>query len=337
VGEFALKLAGATYLEIHRAGGGISYTVNCTRSATEEELAVLLKARLDRMLRAGTTLAEAKSGYGLSTESELKQLRVLKNVADGACPHPCETVHTLLGAHSVPAGTTAAAQTDLIINEMIPAVMEAKKRGEVRPEFVDVFHEEGIFDADQTRRILKAGRAAGLEPGFHGDELHDVGSGELAGEEGVEARSVSHLEKINPKGIAAMAKRPTVAVLLPTTAYLMRLAPPPARDLVAAGVPVALGSDYNPNAHCLAMGTVMNLACVLCHMTMEEALVAATLNAAAAVGRADSYGTLEVGKWGDVVVLDAPRWEHVIYQMSDTPIEMVIKKGDVVVKNGNLV
>lgn len=338
VGEFALKLAGATYLEVHKAGGGISYTVRCTREASEAELARLLRERLDRMLRAGTTLAEAKSGYGLSTESELKLLRVLKQVADDAeHPHPCETVHNLLGAHSVPQGTNAVAQTKLIVQEMIPAVAEAMKRGEVRPEFVDVFHEEGIFDADQTRQILLAGIAAGLKVNFHGDELHHVGSAELAGEPEIAAYGVSHLEMISDEGIAALKKRPTVGVLLPTTAYLMRLTPPPARKMIEAGVPVALGSDYNPNAHCLAMGTVMNIACVLCHMTMEEALVASTLNAAASIGKADMYGTLEKGKWGDAILLNAPRWEHITYQMADPPIELVIKKGNIVVKDNVLV
>jgi len=283
---------------------------------------------MDRMLAAGTTLAEAKSGYGLDTASELKLLRVLQRLSKSG--HPLELVHNLLGAHSVPEGTDAETQTRLIVEEMIPAVAAAKERGEINPEFVDVFHEDGIFDKDQTRRILVAGRGVGLDVNFHGDELNHVGSAELAGEPEVNARAVSHLERISDEGIQAMLHRPSIGVLLPTTAYLMRLQPPPARKMIEAGVPVALGSDYNPNAHCLSMAATMNYACVLCHMTMPEALVAATLNAAASINRAKDYGTLEVGKFGDCLILDAPRWEHIIYQIADPPISQVFKKGDLV-------
>jgi len=328
VGEFALKLAGATYMEVHKMGGGIGYSVRMTRASPEEELETLLRARMDRMLAAGTTLAEAKSGYGLDTPNELKLLRVLQKLSKSG--HPLELVHNLLGAHSVPEGTDAESQTKLIVNEMIPAVAAAKERGEINPEFVDVFHEDGIFDKDQTRRILVAGRAVGLDVNFHGDELNHVGSAELAGEPEVNARAVSHLERISDEGIQAMLKRPTVGVLLPTTAYLMRLQPPPARKMIEAGVPIALGSDYNPNAHCLSMAATMNYACVLCHMTMQEALVASTLNAAASINRAKDYGTLERGKFGDCLILDAPRWEHIIYQIADPPITHVFKKGDLV-------
>jgi len=324
VHEFAMKLAGATYLDIHKAGGGIGFTVRHTRASSEGELAALLAARLDRMLRCGTTLAEAKSGYGLDTESELKQLRVIHSSR-----HPVELVGTFLGAHSVPAGTTAQAQTALVAGDMTRAVAEAKRRGEISPVFVDVFHEEGVFNYEQAHEILLAGQSvAGLEPSFHGDELHCCHSAELAGELG--ARAVSHLELVSRDGIAALAKRPSFGVLLPTTAYLMRLAPPPARALIDAGVPIALGTDYNPNAHCLSVPLTMNLACVLMRMSMEEALVASTLNAAAALGRAEDYGTLEVGKWGDCLILDAPRWEHLIYELADPPITHVIKKGVVV-------
>lgn len=321
VHEFALKLGGAGYMDVHRMGGGIGFTVRHTRASGEAELAGLLRRRLGRMLRCGTTLAEAKSGYGLDTATELKMLRVIH-----ASSHAVELVGTFLGAHSVPAGTTAQAQAQLVAGEMTREVAAAMRRGEVSPTFVDVFHEEGVFDYDQTRAILAAGRdVAGLEPSFHGDELHHCRSAELAGDIG--ARAVSHLEMVSRDGIAALTRRPTFAVLLPTTAYLMRLKPPPARDLIAAGVPVALGTDFNPNAHCLSMPLTMNMACVLMHMSMEEALVASTLNAAAAIGRAEDYGTLEKGKWGDVLILDAPRWEHIAYELADPPITHVFKKG----------
>lgn len=324
VHEFAMKLAGATYLDIHKAGGGISFTVDHTRASSEAELAALFRERLDRMLALGTTLCEAKSGYGLNTETELKMLRVIRGVE-----HPVERVATFLGAHSVPKGLTADEQTRVILEETIPALKQAMAAGEIDPEIVDVFHEKGIFEYENTKKILEAGRdVLGLTIGFHGDELHHVSSGELAGAIG--ARSVSHLEMVSDAGIAAMAAAKTAGILLPSTAYLMRLAPPPARKLIEGGVPVALGSDFNPNAFCLSMPMTMNLGCVLLGMSMEEALVAGTLNAAYAIGREKEYGTLEVGKWGDCLVLDAPRWEHVIYEMCDPPITHVIKKGEVV-------
>lgn len=324
VHEFAMKLAGATYLDIHKAGGGISFTVNHTRESSEAELSALFRERLDRMLRMGTTLCEAKSGYGLNTECELKMLRVIHSIK-----HPIECVSTFLGAHSVPKGFTADEQTKILLEETIPQLKKSMENNEIAPEFVDVFHEMGIFEYENTKKILEAGRdVLGLKIGFHGDELHHVRSGELAGELG--ARSVSHLEMVSDAGIAAMAAAGTAGILLPSTAYLMRLAPPPARKLIEGGVPVALGSDFNPNAFCLSMPMTMNLGCVLLKMSMEEALVASTLNAAYAINREKDYGTLEVGKFGDCLILDAPRWEHVIYEMCDPPITHVVKKGDVV-------
>eukprot|EP00760_Papus_ankaliazontas_P038581 PhM_4_TR9197/c0_g1_i1/m.16020/K01468/hutI, AMDHD1; imidazolonepropionase len=322
--EFAMKLAGASYAEVHAAGGGINYTVEHTRKSTEDELLSLLVERLSTMLALGTTLAEAKSGYGLNTETELKMLRVIER-AKGL--QPIELVANFCGAHSVPKGMTASEAADVIVKEMIPAVVAAKQRGEINAELCDVFHEKGFFESDDSRRILKAAREAGMEVNFHGDELNPVGSGELAGEGGIDALAVSHLEHVSEAGRAAMARRPTAAVLLPTTAYMLRLVPPPARDLIASKVPVALGSDFCPNAFCLNMPAVMNLACVLMRMTMPEALVASTINAAYSIGRSATHGSIEVGKCGDLVVLDCPNWEHLIYRFTHPPIQAVIKKG----------
>eukprot|EP01105_Mastigella_eilhardi_P025554 TRINITY_DN6991_c0_g1_i1.p2 TRINITY_DN6991_c0_g1~~TRINITY_DN6991_c0_g1_i1.p2 ORF type:complete len:262 (-),score=110.94 TRINITY_DN6991_c0_g1_i1:52-837(-) len=252
----------------------------------------------------------------------MKLLRVLHSVRD---QHPVEVISTFLGAHSVPKDTTADAQTDYIINDMLPALVALKEKGEINPEFVDVFHEEGVFNYEQTKRILEAGKRAGMDINFHGDELHYVRSGELGGEVG--ARAISHLEKVSDEGMQAMSKRPTFAVLLPSTAFILRIAPPPAKKLIAAGVPVVLASDYNPNAHCLSLPYTMGLGCITLGMTMEQALVATTINAAAAVNRADTHGSLECGKAGDLVVIDAPRWEHLIYEMGDPPIRVVFKKG----------
>uniref|UniRef100_K3WGI1 Probable imidazolonepropionase n=1 Tax=Globisporangium ultimum (strain ATCC 200006 / CBS 805.95 / DAOM BR144) TaxID=431595 RepID=K3WGI1_GLOUD len=323
VGEFAMKLAGATYMEVHESGGGINCSVRATRNSSEEELTQLLTARLDRMLRSGTTLIEAKSGYGLETATELKMLRVLHNAK-----HPVEIVSNYLGGHSVPEGMTAAAATDDIVNNQIPAVVQAIKDGTISPEFIDVFCEKGVFEHDDTRRILEAGAKAGLKINFHGDEMCAMQSGTLASD--LHARAVSHCEMLTAKDLEAMASHtpdPVFAVLLPTTKYILKLPSPPARDMLTAGVPIALGSDFNPNAHCMSMAMTMNMACVLFGMTMKEALVGATINAAASIDRSATHGSIEVGKQADLVILHATQWEQVIYEMVDPPIEFVVKKG----------
>ncbi|TMW56460.1 hypothetical protein Poli38472_006470 [Pythium oligandrum] len=322
VNEFAMKLAGATYMEVHAAGGGINCSVRATRQSSEQELAELLKQRLDRFLRSGTTLIEAKSGYGLEAETEVKMLKVLHDST-----HPVEIVANFLGAHSVPEGSTAEAATEDLIQRQIPAVVQAKKEGKISPEFIDVFCEKGVFERDESERILEAGRQAGLKINFHGDELHPMQSGVLAAK--LDAHAISHCEMLGDEDIHAMATHspPIFAVLLPTTKYILKLQNPPTRKLIEAGVPVALGSDFNPNAHCLSMAMTMNMACVLFGMTMKEALVASTINAAASIHRSETHGSLEVGKQADLVLLRAEQWEQLIYEMADPPIAHVVKKG----------
>mmetsp|Transcript_40762 Transcript_40762/g.102609 ORF Transcript_40762/g.102609 Transcript_40762/m.102609 type:complete len:448 (+) Transcript_40762:147-1490(+) len=324
VHEFASKLAGATYMDIHKAGGGIGFTVRHTRESTADELYCLLVDRLQRMVRAGTAVVEIKSGYGLEKETELKMLQVITRAAQ-TFRDQITIVSTYLGAHSIPQGSTAAEATKDILERQLPAIMKTKADGSLQVDHIDVFLEKGVFEREHSRAILEAGQHCGLELNFHGDELTYQGAGELAGELG--ALAVSHLEHVSEAGIVAMAKRPTFAVLLPTTAYVLRISPPPARALIAGEVPVALGSDFNPNAHCLSMPMVMNLACVTMKMTMSEALVGATLNAAAALGKRTTHGSLEVGKQGDLLLLKAPRWEHLIYQLGDPPIEAVFHAG----------
>eukprot|EP01120_Amphizonella_sp_Union-15-10_P001463 TRINITY_DN1155_c0_g3_i2.p1 TRINITY_DN1155_c0_g3~~TRINITY_DN1155_c0_g3_i2.p1 ORF type:complete len:436 (+),score=92.29 TRINITY_DN1155_c0_g3_i2:55-1308(+) len=324
VHEFAMKLAGATYMEIHEKGGGIGFTVKCTKESTHQELQNLLLKRLWRMIKFGTTLVEAKSGYGLETETEIKMLKILETVKKQV---PVDIVTTFL-AHSIPSGSDAARATEDIIQNQLPAIKERIEKGEIKPKLIDVFCEKGVFETEHARRILESGKELGLEINFHGDEIAYTGSAELGGSLG--ALAISHLEKISDEGISALAVRPTVAVLLPTTAYVLRLAVPPARKLIQNNVPVALGTDFNPNAHCLSMPFVMNLACVTMGMTLNEALVASTINAAASMNCSKTHGSLEVGKFGDFIILDAPCWEHLIYQMVDPPITSVIKKGVVV-------
>eukprot|EP00743_Colponemidia_sp_Colp-15_P002051 GILK01002225.1.p1 GENE.GILK01002225.1~~GILK01002225.1.p1 ORF type:complete len:448 (+),score=74.52 GILK01002225.1:72-1346(+) len=325
VHEFAMKLAGATYMDIHNAGGGIGFTVKHTRQSSEAELYALLIGRLDRMLTLGTTLVEAKSGYGLNTPDEMKMLKVIEWANQ---THMVDIVSTYCGGHAIPPGMTAAQAADDIINNQIPALHALQTSNQINVEMIDVFCEKGVFELEDSRRILEAGKAAGLAVNFHGEELHPLNSAVMGAQ--LQARAISHLEHLSEEGIAAMAQADVIGVLLPTTHYILHLRDPPTRKMIQSNVAVALGSDFNPNAHCLSMPLTMNLACVNYKMTMPEALVAATLNAAASMNRSDSHGSLEPGKVGDMLILGAPAWEHLIYQMVDPPIAAVIKHGQVV-------
>ncbi|XP_037779853.1 probable imidazolonepropionase isoform X2 [Penaeus monodon] len=327
VHEFAMKLAGASYMEVHAAGGGINFTVEHTRAASEQELLDLLLPRLRRMSTAGTTLVECKSGYGLDVSTELKMLRALER----ARPLASLTISsTFCGAHSVPRGMTADEATRSVIEDQIPAVKAAMVSGELNVDSIDVFCEKGVFSVDQTKRILEAGKGEGLLINFHAEELHPLKSAEMGAALGAEA--MSHLEEVSEEGIEAMARAGTVGVLLPTTAHILRLPPPPARAMIDAGVPVALGTDFNPNAFCLSMPLVMHLACVILKMSLSEALTAATLHAAHSLRKAHAHGSIEPGKYADLVIVDSPRWEHLVYQLGGTDhiISHVIKAGAVV-------
>jgi len=328
VHEFAMKLAGATYMDVHKAGGGIHFTVDHVQKATEEELCSSLLERLKRMVKSGTTLVEAKSGYGLNAESEVKMLKALEKAKE--CFKDIEISSTYCGAHAIPRGKSMEEATNDVINIQIPKIKELNDSKELSVENIDVFCEKGVFDTDASERILQAGKEIGLAINFHGDELHPMNSGELGAK--LDARAISHLEEVSDEGIQAMSRKSVVAVILPTTAYILRLKPPPVRKMIEAGVAVALGSDFNPNAFCLSMPLTMHLACVILRMSMNEALAAATINAAASLGRSQTHGSIEVGKVADMIVVDAPRWEHLIYQMGshNELIKYVIKNGRVV-------
>ncbi|KAB5579454.1 hypothetical protein PHYPO_G00195240 [Pangasianodon hypophthalmus] len=330
VHEFAMKLAGATYMQVHEAGGGIHYTVTHTRATDPETLLQGLKGRLERMLRAGTTLVECKSGYGLELNTELKMLKVIdaarKSMSIGISSTYC-------GAHAVARGKTMEEATEDILSVQLPAIQKQISAGNLQVDNIDVFCEKGVFDLNSTRRILQAGKDIGLNINFHGDELHPMNSAQLGAELG--ALAISHLEEVTDEGIAAMARAKTCAVLLPTTAYILRLPCPRARDMLDAGVIVSLGSDFNPNAYCCSMPMVMHLACVTLKMSMPEALAAATINAAYALNHSQSHGSLEPGKQGDLLIINAPRWEHLIYQFGSHQelVRFVIIKGNIVYEN----
>jgi imidazolonepropionase len=321
--EFGLRLAGASYLEILQAGGGILGTVEATRAADEATLARLTRDRLDTALRYGTTTLEIKSGYGLDTPTELKQLRA---AALAGRDHPVRTVATFMGAHAFPPEhrDDPEAFVDLVIDEMIPAVAEAGLAA-----FCDVFCEQGVFSVAQSRRILEAGLAAGLRPKLHADELASSGGAELAGELG--AVSADHLVYASEAGLASMAAAGVVAVLLPGTTFsLMGTRYAPARRMIDAGVPVALATDANPGSSPTeSMQMIVNLACLQLGMTPAEAIAAATLNAAHALGMADEVGSLEAGKRADLLVVDAPNPTYLAYHYGTNLVESVIAGGRV--------
>ena len=324
--EFAQRLAGKTYQEIAAAGGGILSTVASTRAAGEEDLARGVLGRLDRMLAGGTTAAEAKSGYGLNLADELKQLRA---VARATAAHPVELVPTLLAAHEVPpeyrAATPRARYLDLICEEIVPAAAEA---GLAR--FCDVFCEQGVFTAEESRRVLAAGVRHGLAPRLHADEFVDSGGAALAAELG--ALSADHLIAVSPAGIAALAGAGVTAVLLPGTSFfLMKNRYAPARRLIEAGVPVALATDCNPgSSNTESMPTIVVLAVFQLGLSVEEALTAATLNAACCLGLGAEIGSIEEGKRADLVLLDAPNLLHLAYHYGVNPVAAVVKGGRVV-------
>lgn len=324
--EMALKLQGMPYLDILARGGGILSTVTATRSAAEEELAEKARLALDEMLFFGTTTVEGKSGYGLSLEEELKQLRALRALNDS---HPLDVVSTFMGAHAVPREyqEDREAYIRLICEEMIPAVAAEKLA-----RFCDVFCETGVFTAEESRRILEAGKSHGLTPKIHADEIDPIGGSQLAGEIG--AISAEHLIVCPPEGIASMARGGTVACLLPATSLYLGAPFAPARDMVSAGVPVAMASDFNPGScPCLNMQLVMNLGCLRYRLTPEEVLTAVTLNAAAAIGMADTVGSVEPGKLGDLVIWEAQDLNYICYRMGSNLVRSVIKRGRVFTKN----
>jgi imidazolonepropionase len=323
-GEFRMRLEGRSYEEIAAEGGGIASTVLQTRRASAPDLTRWALERLDRMLAWGTTTCEAKSGYGLSLEAEIKQLRVLRELTDF---HPVEIVPTFLGAHVVPPERRPDrdAYVREVVEEMIPRVA-----AERLAEFCDVFCERSAFTPEETERILEAGKRHGLRPRLHADQLSEGGGAELAARLG--AASADHLEFASERGIEAMAAAGVTAVLIPGAGFfLMSPHRAPARRLVAAGVPVAVATDFNPGT-CMSesMPLMLLLACLQLDLGIEEVLTAATLNAAHSLGRADRIGSLEEGKQADLQVLDVPDHTHLLYHFGVSHVEMVIKKGVVV-------
>jgi imidazolonepropionase len=313
VEEFSLRAGGATYEELHAAGGGILSTVRATRAADEAELQAAVGRHRDWMLRSGTTTFESKSGYGLDRETELASLRAI--AAEGGVP-------TWLGAHAVPTEfADADAYLDFILAEVLP---EAARLAEA----ADVFVEEGAFEPAQARLYLEACRDSGLVLRLHADQFTERGAVPLAIELG--ARSVDHLEATGPEGVRALAASGVVAVLLPVSALFLDRAMPPARALADAGAAIALATDFNPgSSFCESLPIVCSLACTQLHLSPEEALAACTVNAAYVLGRSDRIGRAVPGHDADLVLLDAPDWRHLAYHLGGDLVSTVIRHGEV--------
>ena len=321
--EFSWRMRGDSYMAIMERGGGIVSTTRATRKATEEELVDTGRQRLDAMLRLGITTLEGKSGYGLDRETELKQLRVMQRLND---IHPMDVVSTYMGAHAVPEEWKGRedAFIDFQIEEMLPLV--AKER---LAEAADIFCEKGVFSINQSRRYLLAAASLGLKPKMHADEIVSLGGAELAAE--LHCLSADHLLQASDEGIAALAATGTVATLLPLTAFSLRESYARARTMIDSGCIVALATDLNPGSSFTAsVPLLFALACIYMQLTPEEAVTAFTLNSAAALGRADRIGSIDVGKQGDLLLLQFPSYKFLPYHVGMNIVERVIKKGEVV-------
>jgi imidazolonepropionase len=325
--EFAQRTAGVGYQDIAAAGGGILATVQATREATTEELVALATRRLDLVLEYGTTTMEAKSGYGLTTADEVKILEAIQILQDR---HPVEIHPTFCGAHEVPPEyrENADGYIDLVVAEMIPAVATRRLA-----EYCDVFCDQIGFSVDQSRRVLRAGLEHGLRPRLHADEFAASGGAELAAEVG--ALSADHLLRVRRDGIRALKAAGVTATLLPGTAFFLGLPYAPARAFLEAGVRVALATDFNPgSSYTPNMQLILTLACTQMRMTVEEAIEAATVGGAHALGLQEQVGALTPDRWCDLLVLDVPSYVHVPYLYGVNHVQTVVKAGEVVWPRG---
>jgi len=327
--EFEMRIEGATYMKILERGGGILKTVRETRKASKNELIEYCKKTLDVMLEHGTTTVETKSGYGLTVEDEVKCLEVAKILNER---HSIDIVPTFLGAHAIPPEykDNVDDYVKLIINEMLPAVASRKLS-----EFCDVFCEKGVFSIEQSREILLSGKKYGLILKLHADEMTKLGGAELAAE--VKAISADHLLFTSDNGIKALAKQGVIAVLLPGASFsLMMEKYADARKMIQWGVPVALGTDYNPSCWVENQQIIIALACRQMRMTPAEAIAATTINAAHAIKRAHTVGSLEPNKKADAIVLDIPNHRFLGYRFGANLVDKVIKEGKLVADEGKL-
>ncbi len=324
--EFEWRLKGDSYMSIMERGGGIQSTVNATHAESTDALVEKAQWFIDRMSEMGVTTVEAKSGYGLDTETELRMLEAIETLAKRP-DQKLRVVSTFLGAHAVPKeykGRTSD-YVDLMIREMIPAA-----KGKAR--FFDIFTEKNVFEIEDSRRLLNAARDAGFELKLHADEIVTLGGAELAAEVG--AVSADHLLHVSDEGVRRMAERGVVATLLPLTAFALREPYAPARKFIDANAAVALATDLNPGS-CFSgsIPLTIALACIYMGMSIEEAITALTLNGAAAVGLADKTGSIETGKSGDIVILNFDTYRSLPYYVGMNCVRTVISHGQIVTEN----
>ncbi len=322
--EYAMRLAGATYEKIAEKGGGIVSSVEGVRNASEDELIDKVSQRMDRFIAGGTTTIEAKSGYGLDTESELKSLSVIHKVHKS---HAIDLIPTFMGGHAFPQefADDHDGYVNLICNEMIPAVA-----AQGIAVFNDVFCEEGYFTVAQSKRILETGKKYGLKPRLHADEFVDSGAAELAGEVG--AISADHLMAVSADGINALVGNNVIATLLPgTTFFLGKSTYAPARELINSGITLSLATDFNPGScYIQSMPFIMTLACMHLGMTVEESFQAATYHGAKALDLEDKIGSIKVGKSADLIIWGISSLLDIPYYVSNHPIRYVMKNGEIV-------
>ena len=318
--EFSWRMRGDSYMSIMERGGGIHNTMNATRKASFEELVEAGKRRLDNMLKLGVTTVEGKSGYGMDKDTELKQLEVMKYLNEN---HPVDIVSTFMGAHATPAEYKG--REDDFIDFMIREVMPEVKEKDLA-EFCDIFTEKNVFDIEQSRRYLTAAKKLGFKLKIHADEIVTLGGAELAAE--MKATSADHLLQASDKGIKALADNDVVATLLPCTAFSLKEHYARGRYMIDNGCAVALATDLNPgSSFTSSIPLTFALACIYMQLSPEEAVTALTINAAAAVGRADKIGSIDIGKQGDLVLLEFPSYKFLPYHISMNIVEKVIKNG----------
>ena len=328
--ELKLKIKGVPYLEILKMGGGILNTVKSTREWSKERLKAKAAKHLNRMLSLGTTSVEAKSGYGLSPESELKQLQIVKELSKN---HPLDIKSTFLGAHAIPEEYKNNPDDFLKLMEDLFELIKTEKLA----DYCDIFCEEGVFDVEQSRKYLRRAKKAGFQLKIHADEIHPIGGSELAAE--LKALTADHLVGASDDGIKKMAESGTIAVLLPGTSfYLKSNRYARARYMIENNLPIALSTDFNPGSSPTeSLQLIMTLAALYLEMMPEEIWNAVTINAACAIGLGDKVGSIETGKQADIVIWDAPNYEYIPYHYGVNHVDTVIKKGRVIVNGGKVV
>ncbi|HHE37254.1 MAG TPA: imidazolonepropionase [Candidatus Cloacimonetes bacterium] len=322
--EFEMRIKGKSYVEISQSGGGIRSSIQAVRETSEDELFELSKKRIQRIIANGTTTIEAKSGYGLSTESEIKMLKVIRRLNE---EFPIDIIPTFLGAHEFPTeyNDNRAEYIRILKKEMMSEVRRQKLA-----EYCDIFTEKHVYSIEQSREILTHARKLGFKIRMHADEIEPIGGAELAAEVG--AVSADHLGATSDEGIKAMRDAGVIATLLPGTIFSLGMKNyARARAMIDSGLPVALATDFNPGScNCDSMQFIITLACLQMKMTVAEAITAATINAAYSLEMGDKTGSLEVGKKADILIMDMPTYKYLPYHFGSNNVEIVIKDGEII-------